>query len=154
MTYHLDIQHASTTPCPISDEILYQWVELALKPHRSSAELTLRCVDASEIQALNHQYRKKNSVTNVLAFPSSLPEGIVLDLPFLGDVIICVDVLNNESVEQQKDLMDHWAHLVIHGVLHLLGYDHITDTEAAMMQSIEIQTLALLGIDNPYDTEG
>ena len=120
MTYHLDIQHASEKKCPVSNDMLYKWVEETLKPHQASAELTIRIVDPSEITELNHIYRKKNQPTNVLAFPS-------------------------------KDPIAHWAHIVIHGVLHLLGYDHITDPDSEIMQSIEITTLSFLGFDNPYE---
>ena len=151
MTYHLDIQHASEKKCPVSNDMLYKWVEETLKPHQASAELTIRIVDPSEITELNHIYRKKNQPTNVLAFPSKLPQGITLDIPFLGDVIICPDILEKESVEQGKDPIAHWAHIVIHGVLHLLGYDHITDPDSEIMQSIEITTLSFLGFDNPYE---
>ena len=154
MTYHLDIQHASEHTCPVSDDILLQWVENAIKPHQASAELTLRLVNPEEMIQLNHTYRKKNQVTNVLAFPSALPEGITLDIPFLGDIIICPTVLEQESVIQAIDLTAHWAHIVTHGILHLLGYDHISEPDTAIMQSIEITTLAILGYDNPYEIEG
>ena len=151
MTYLLDIQHASEQPCPVSDEVLLQWVENAIKPHQASAELTLRLVNPEEMIHLNHTYRQHNKVTNVLAFPTSLPEGITLDVPFLGDIIICPTVLEQESMIQEKNINAHWAHIVTHGVLHLLGYDHITDPDTAIMQSIEISTLAILGYDNPYE---
>lgn len=153
MTYCVDIQHASNTPIPVSDETLQHWVEITLKPHQPTAELTIRFVDAPEMIELNHTYRKQNKVTNVLAFPASYPSDIPLDYPLLGDVIICPTVLDEESHTLNVPLQTHWAHIVIHGVLHLLGYDHIVESDAAIMRPIEIHLLEQLGFDNPYKTE-
>jgi probable rRNA maturation factor len=102
---------------------------------------------------LNHTYRKQNKTTNVLSFPSDLPESIQLDCPFLGDIIICPEVLLTESQQHNKSLQEHWSLIVIHGVLHLLGYDHIEEDDALTMQGIEIKLLAELNYANPYDTE-
>lgn len=154
MNYHIDLQHACHDSIPVPDELLIRWAELTLANDMESAELTLRLVDEEEITHLNHTYRKQNKPTNVLAFPSSLPEGITLDFPLLGDVIICPSVLHKESQELGKSLDEHWAHIVIHGVLHLLGYDHIKDNDAEIMQAIEIKILANLGFTNPYHIEG
>lgn len=153
MNYFVDIQHASKCSCPVSDDTLTDWVELTLKAHKETAELTLRFVDPSEITELNHLYRKQNKATNVLAFPASYPQHVQLDHPFLGDVIICPEVLIEESKTLHVDLQAHWAHIVIHGVLHLLGYDHILKSDADVMQPIEINLLSHLGYDNPYKTE-
>ncbi len=153
MTYCVDIQHASSAPLPVSDETLQRWVALTLQSYQDSAELTLRFVDAPEMIELNHTYRKQNKVTNVLAFPASHPDDIELDYPLLGDVIICPSVLLAESNELKTNLEAHWAHIVIHGVLHLLGYDHIIEADAAIMRPIEISLLNELGYDNPYKTE-
>lgn len=147
----LDIQKACEAPSPVSDETLQQWVKLALTPHRDQAALTLRLVDAREIQTLNKTYRKQNKTTNVLAFPSNLPDEIVLEYPFLGDVIICPTVLEEESLRLDTPLIAHWAHIVIHGVLHLIGYDHIQDHDANIMQALEAEKLETLGFDNPYE---
>jgi probable rRNA maturation factor len=111
-------------------------------------ELTLRIVDASESQQLNADYRDKNKPTNVLSFPFEAPEYI--DMPFLGDLVVCAIVVENEAKEQNKNISDHWAHLCIHGLLHLLGYDHIQEDEAEEMESIETSILAKLDIDDPY----
>jgi len=146
----IDIQKACKAPIPISDAILKQWVQQVLTPHQKQAELTLRLVDADEIQTLNKTYRKQDKATNVLAFPSNIPKEILLECPLLGDVIICPVVLEEESVRLETPLTAHWAHIVIHGVLHLLGYDHIQDHDANIMQALEIETLAKLGFDNPY----
>ncbi len=150
MSYYIDIQHACEEPCPVTDEILHNWAKLPLASYRDFAELTLRLVDAEEITHLNHIYRKKNKATNVLAFPSTYPKDVELEYPLLGDVIICPSVLKQESMALEKPLTAHWAHIVIHGVLHLLGYDHIKEEEALIMQSIEIQLITELGFDNPY----
>ena len=102
---------------------------------------------------LNSTYRKQNKVTNVLAFPSNLPKDIQLDVPLLGDVIICPSVLQAESESLNKPLQAHWAHIVIHGVLHLLGFDHVRDEDAPIMQAQEINILEELGFCNPYKEE-
>lgn len=148
--YLIDIQHACKENIPVTDDLLIRWAQLTLATQRESAELTIRLVDTDEITHLNHYYRKKNKPTNVLAFPANLPNGITLDYPLLGDVIICPAVLKQESLTQNKPLIAHWALIVIHGVLHLLGYDHIEDDEAMVMQALEIQLLATSGFDNPY----
>ncbi|CDZ79190.1 Endoribonuclease YbeY [Legionella massiliensis] len=153
MTYHIDLQHATDEVIPISDELLIQWAELPLIEHMESAELTLRIVNTEEITELNHSYREQNKATNVLAFPIIVPDNIELEFPLLGDVIICPAVLAKESIEQDRPLEEHWAHIVIHGVLHLLGYDHIKDNEAEEMQAQEIKLLAKLGFSNPYKLE-
>ena len=153
MNYHIDIQRACEDPLPVSDEILVSWAQHALATQRDSAELTIRLVDLEEITHLNHYYRKQNKPTNVLAFPANIPVGILLDVPLLGDVIICPAVLQQESLALNKTLAAHWALIVTHGVLHLLGYDHIEDDDASVMQALEIKLLATLGFDNPYQDE-
>ena len=109
-------------------------------------------MEAEESQALNREYRGKDKPTNVLSFPSELPEEVLDSLPRepLGDIIICVPVVFAEAAEQGKAARDHWAHLTVHGVLHLLGFDHIEDDEAEEMEGLEIRVLAGLGIANPY----
>lgn len=153
MSYYVDVQHASKDIPPVTDQMLIDWATTAIQPYRDSAELTVRLVDSKEITALNHTYRKKNKPTNVLAFPAIYPEDIELEFPLLGDIIICSSVLKQESEEQNKPLTAHWAHIVIHGVLHLLGYDHIKESDALEMQTIEIALLAKLGFGNPYKSE-
>ena len=153
MNYHIDIQHACKEDIPIADETLVNWAQHALATQCDSAELTLRLVDIEEITHLNHHYRKQKKPTNVLAFPANIPESIILDLPLLGDVIICPAVLQQESISLNKSLTAHWALIVIHGVLHLLGYDHIEEDEASIMQALEIKLLAESGFDNPYKEE-
>lgn len=154
MNYHIDIQHAHDEEAlPVSDELLTDWAQRCLAKHRDKAELTLRFVDAQEMTELNHLYRQRNKHTNVLAFAANIPAGVTLDLPLLGDVIICPTVLLEESIAQNKSLIAHWALIVIHGVLHLLGYDHIKDDDAEIMQALEIELLLQLGFENPYPQE-
>ncbi|HHF7365305.1 TPA: rRNA maturation RNase YbeY [Legionella bozemanae] len=154
MSYYIDIQNATDEPLPVSEEELTHLASLALRDYQKEAELTVRLVTAEEMIHLNYTYRKQNKTTNVLAFPSALPPEIQLECPLLGDVIICPQVLLEESKQLKKTLESHWALILIHGILHLLGYDHIKDDEAVIMQAIEIKLLAELGFSNPYDAEG
>ncbi|NID13861.1 rRNA maturation RNase YbeY [Luteibacter yeojuensis] len=134
-------------PAPAS---FRRWVEAALKGarRRKAAELAIRIVDADEGQALNRQYRGRDYATNVLSFPTELPPGV--DLPLIGDLVICAPVVTREAAEQGKKPADHWAHMTIHGTLHLLGYDHIEEAEAEAMEGLETRILAGLGIPDPY----
>ncbi len=111
-------------------------------------ELTVRIVDESEGRELNKTWRQKDYATNVLSFPFDAPPEIPIEL--LGDIIICANVVANEAVEQQKTLESHWAHLTVHGVLHLLGYDHVTVDDAPQMENLEVHILRQLGYPNPY----
>ena len=153
MTYYIDIQNATEEPLPLTEDELSSLAELALRDHKNDAELTIRIVNSEEMIHLNHTYRKQNKTTNVLAFPCSLPDNIELECPLLGDIIICPEVLLAESQQLNKSLKEHWSLIVIHGVLHLLGYDHIKDEEAMVMQSLEVKLLAEIGYSNPYDIE-
>ncbi|MFA6302220.1 MAG: rRNA maturation RNase YbeY [Legionella sp.] len=153
MNYYIDIQNASEEELPLTEAQITEIAILTLKDHRERAELTIRLVPPIVIQHLNSTYRHKNKATNVLAFPSSLPEAVELEYPLLGDIIICPQVLRDESIEQKKSLDAHWSLILIHGVLHLLGYDHIKDEDAALMQAIEVKLLNELGYENPYDED-
>lgn len=153
MTYYIDIQHASDNDLNLSDDDITKIAHHTLRDYRHEAELTIRLVACSEIQNLNRTYRQQDKTTNVLAFPSELPTAIQLDCEFLGDVIICPQVLLNESIELKKSFVEHFTLILMHGILHLLGYDHIKDKDAATMQAIEINLLAELGYANPYDIE-
>lgn len=125
------------------------WAEAALAAYQKPFELTIRLVNIDESRELNHQYRGKDKATNVLSFPFEVPEGIELDL--LGDLVICVDVVKQEAIEQQKSLKAHWAHMTVHGCLHLLGFDHIEDDEADEMEALETKIITGLGFTAPYE---
>ena len=119
-----------------------------MKKHEQEYELTIRVVDEEESQSLNSQYRGKDNPTNVLSFPFEAPAEIELDL--LGDLVICAPVVGKEATEQSKEEIAHWAHMVIHGTLHLQGYDHIEDEEAEAMEALEVKILSALGFPDPY----
>ena len=146
----LDLQLACKDENLPTKEQVAQWLEAVLSPYGKSFEITVRIVEASESQQLNHQYRGKNKPTNVLSFPFEVPDGIELNL--LGDMVICAEVVMQEAIEQNKANNAHWAHMIIHGCLHLLGYDHISDTDAEEMEALEIKILAQLGFKNPYES--
>lgn len=154
MNLELSLQKATLTSTPLSADFEL-WVTHTLKtlqPHQEHAEMTIRLVDNEEMSALNMRFRNKNGPTNVLSFPAQLPEG--LDLPILGDIIICAPLVELEAQQQQKSLKLHWAHLTVHGILHLLGYDHQNDEDATVMETLEINVLNQLGYENPYEVEG
>ena len=114
-------------------------------------EVTIRIVDARESAGLNSRYRGRDYPTNVLSFPFEPPPGITV--PLLGDLVICAPVVLREAQEQGKSSRSHWAHMVIHGMLHLQGYDHEDETEAEAMEALEVELLAALNFPNPYGTE-
>lgn len=145
----LDLQIATqdTESLPSYDDFAL-WASSALPDTDENYEVTIRVVDEEESQSLNHDYRGKDKPTNVLSFPFEAPPGITLSL--LGDLVICAQVVKKEAYEQQKDTFHHWAHMTIHGILHLRGYDHINDDEAEEMEAIEKQLLANLSIPDPY----
>jgi probable rRNA maturation factor len=155
MKHIVDLQLACEADEVPKLEQFQQWVDCALNEvisdKEKSFELTIRLVDTLESQELNSQYRGMDKPTNVLSFPFEVPEGIALNL--LGDLVICIDVMKKEASTQNKALFDHWAHLVIHGCLHLVGFDHISESEAMIMESLEIKILAKLAIDNPYQAQ-
>ena len=126
-----------------------RWAEAALTPYQKPFELTIRLVNRDESRQLNLQYRGQDKATNVLSFPFEVPEGIELDL--LGDLIICVDIVEQEAAEQHKNLNAHWAHMTVHGCLHLLGFDHIDDDEAEEMEALESDIIIALGFAAPYE---
>jgi len=144
----LDLQRATDAAAP-DDAAFRRWCELALRQRSADSEMTIRLVDEAEGRELNNTYRHKDYATNVLSFPADVPDDL-LDIPLLGDLVICVAVVEREAAEQGKTLEAHWAHLVIHGCLHLLGYDHIDDEEAEEMEALERELLAELGHPDPY----
>ncbi|MEI7839792.1 MAG: rRNA maturation RNase YbeY [Methylococcaceae bacterium] len=147
----IEVQRICATASQPSKEELKSWVNAVLANLDEECELVIRIVDETESAELNEAYRHKKGATNVLSFPFEKPEGIDLVLTLLGDLVICAPVLEREAAEQQKPLHHHWAHIVIHGTLHLLGYDHIDDAEAEEMEAKEIALLHTLLIPNPYE---
>ncbi|CAI0794905.1 rRNA maturation RNase YbeY [Serratia proteamaculans] len=148
----LDLQLACADNSGLPDEATFQrWLEGVLPQFQEEAEVTIRLVDEAESNELNLTYRGMDKPTNVLSFPFEAPPGI--ELPLLGDLIICRQVVEREAVEQDKALEAHWAHMVVHGSLHLLGYDHIEDDEAEEMESLETEIMHGLGYPDPYLAE-
>ena len=112
-------------------------------------EVNIRIVDHDEMTGLNHSYRNQQKSTNVLSFPFEPIEGIEMDL--LGDIAICAAVVSDEALQQGKSLEAHWAHMVIHGILHLCGYDHIAEKDAIEMETLEVNIMSALGYPDPYN---
>lgn len=147
------VQHGTDAADLPQDDQLVSWaLAAAAAAGGALGEITLRIVDKAESQALNLDYRAKDAPTNVLSFPFEMPEG--LDMPdealILGDIALCAEVVAHEASTQHKTLAAHWAHMVVHGVLHLLGFDHIDATDAADMEALETDILASLGFADPY----
>lgn len=152
MSVILDLQLACQESSDLPQSSDFQrWLEAAILPFQEEAEVTIRLVDEAESNELNLTYRGKDKPTNVLSFPFECPPGI--ELPLLGDLVICRQVVEREASEQGKPLMAHWAHMVVHGSLHLLGYDHIEDGEAEEMEALEVEFMAALGFENPYQDD-
>ena len=148
----IDLQMAceQETGLPTAEQI-EQWATAAVQPQSDEVEMTVRIVDEAESHELNLNYRGKDRPTNVLSFPFECPDEV--ELPLLGDLVICRQVVEREAQEQDKPVMAHWAHMVVHGSLHLLGYDHIEDDEAEEMESLETQIMTGLGFADPYLSE-
>ncbi|MFU8896212.1 MAG: rRNA maturation RNase YbeY [Gammaproteobacteria bacterium] len=148
MPLRIDVQVGGTRTGLPPVAKLRHWARSALAGRRRDAELSIRIVDAAESQALNRAYRGQDKPTNVLAFPADLPPE--LELPLLGDLVICREVVEAEAAAQAKPPEAHWAHMVVHGTLHLLGFDHESATEAAIMEALETEIIADLGWPDPY----
>lgn len=149
MSLTIDMQCASEEPVP-EEEDLRKWITAALDggQNQGDIEISVRLVDTQEMIALNRTYRGKTGPTNVLSFPADLPAE--LELPLLGDIVICAPVVRAEAHAQGKSLAAHWAHMAVHGTLHLLGYDHIEENEAVAMEAMESTILAKLHYPCPY----
>ena len=147
MNINLDVQR-EVDALPKNEELLKWLKETLASEQHGDTELTIRFVDEKESADLNEQYRHKKGSTNILSFPFETPTEVELDL--LGDLIICAEVVRKEATEQKKEELAHWAHMVVHGTLHLLGYDHLTDEQASVMETKEIKILSQLGYTDPY----
>ena len=152
MRAELEVQRATTLASVPDNDQFQLWVDAALDGKSNQFSLSIRIVDETEAQSFNRDYRNKDYATNVLSFPAELPEGLptVIRQSQMGDLLICAQVVAHEATEQRRSETDHWAHLTIHGVLHLLGYDHEQADEADVMESLETEILAKLGISDPY----
>ena len=150
MSYRIDVEvNSSSTKIP-SLENIEHWISTALHSDElNQAEVSVYIVDESESQELNSQYRGKNKPTNVLSFPADIPDEV--GVPLLGDLVVCAPVVEREAQEQGKSLEAHWAHMLIHGTLHLLGYDHINDDEADVMEALETRLITQLHFPAPYN---
>jgi probable rRNA maturation factor len=144
----VELQVASEADEIPPDSRFQRWAEAALAGRRRDAELVVRVVDEAESRQLNHAYRGKDSPTNVLSFPFEAPPGVPSE--HIGDLVICAPVVQREAAEQGKDAESHWAHMTVHGVLHLLGYDHSEDDQAEAMEALERTILAGLHFADPY----
>ena len=148
MSILIDIQRACPSENIPSDIAINRWAAAALGNHSDSSELSIRVVGESESATLNKQYRGKSGATNVLSFPFTAvtPE----PLPMLGDLVVCAPLVSAEAQQQNKALQAHWAHIIVHGVLHLLGYDHSDDSDAQIMEALETEILLGLNYPAPY----
>lgn len=144
----IDLQNDDNIPDVPAVDLIQDWVSHSLISKHQQLEQTIRIVDESESRLLNKTWRGKNKSTNVLSFPAEDSE--YLDYDHLGDLVICAAVVAAEAAQQNKDLYAHWTHMVVHGMLHLQGFDHMTDAEAEQMEAKEIEILATLGHTNPY----
>lgn len=155
MAYRVDIETASQSTHLPAASAIETWIaaalDCALKASGSEREISVYIVDEEESQALNQQYRQQNKPTNVLSFPADIPAEV--GIPLLGDLVICAPVVAREAAEQDKTLAAHWAHMLVHGTLHLLGYDHVDDAEAEAMEALETEILITLGFPAPYHIE-
>jgi len=154
MGVELEVQRATNLITTPDDGQFRCWVDHAIKQSEHDQMLVIRIVDEDEGRRFNQQFRCKDYATNVLSFPMDMPEGLPAEIvqSQLGDLLICAPVVAREAAEQGKPEINHWAHLTIHGVLHLLGYDHEQPDDAQLMEALETDILASLDIPNPYET--
>ena len=147
MTIEVEVQRETSISSLPSDQQFEQWATAVLRG-QGEAELVIRLVDQDESRRLNEQFADRNKATNVLSFPAGLPPSI--GLPLLGDIVICAPLVEREAEDQNKTILAHWAHLTIHGILHLLGHDHQTEEEAADMEALETGLVQSFGYPDPY----
>lgn len=149
----IDIQRETTAASPSDDELRRAAEQALAAIGREGAdfELSLRIVDSEEMQSINSSFRDKDKPTNVLSFPAELPSDV--DLPLLGDIVVCAPIVEKEAKSQNKPIEAHWDHMLIHGLLHLMGYDHEVEEQALTMEALEERALANLGWDSPYEPQ-
>lgn len=149
MAITVDIENASTDDDVPDASSMRCWVSAALMTRQPDAEVAIRIVDEDESAELNNRYRGKAGPTNILSFPADLPEALAI--PLLGDLLVCAPIVTREAARQGKQADAHWAHILIHGTLHLLGYDHVRDEDARDMEALETEIVTGLGFPPPYD---
>ena len=149
MNLTIDMDNASCCKDIPDENTIHQWVSASLSGYKDTVELSIRVVNEDESAELNLRYRNKQGPTNVLSFPADLPES--LQLPLLGDLVICAPVVEREAQQQDKSPEAHWAHMLVHGSLHLIGYDHINDEDAENMERLETKILTGLNFPPPYE---
>jgi probable rRNA maturation factor len=153
MTVHVEVQFATDEEFSLSSDDIISWVQRSLESsnHGRDSEVSVRVVGAAEMQAINSEFRGQDKPTNVLSFSAGAIQGLPVDSDMpLGDLVICASIVNQEAEQQGKSKQDHWGHIIVHGSLHLLGFDHEQDEEAALMEGMEIEILSAYGITNPY----
>jgi len=151
----VDVQIACDNNDVLAPAEIEAWVVRALiasgREFAVKAELSVRVVDTGEIQGLNRDYRQQDKPTNVLSFPGGPVEGLPVDeATVIGDIVVCAEVVSREAAEQGKPVADHWAHMLVHGTLHLLGFDHGNVSDAAEMEGLETKILGEYGLRDPY----
>jgi probable rRNA maturation factor len=149
MNLTIDMDNASCCKDIPDEQIIHQWITAALSNYKDTAEVSIRVVNEDESAELNQRYRNKQGPTNVLSFPADLPES--LQLPLLGDLVICAPIVEHEARQQNKSSEAHWAHMLVHGSLHLIGYDHVNDDDAEIMERLETKILTGLNFPPPYE---
>jgi len=157
MTVQVDVQNACDDDTVPGAPTIKSWIESAVAAAGIAVdtEVSVRVVSPEEILALNSGYRGKDKPTNVLSFPVGEVAGLPDDMPQpLGDIVVCAGVVRDEARQQGKDIADHWAHMLVHGTLHLLGFDHESDSDAADMEALESRILSDRGLANPYGASG
>jgi probable rRNA maturation factor len=157
MTLRVEVQRADLDVATPDDDFIRIWVSRALEAAAESphVEASVRVVSVHEMRDLNREYRNKDKPTNVLSFPAGSFTGLPAAEPVpIGDIVVCADVVGAEAAEQSKPLLDHWAHMLVHGALHLLGFDHIENDEAAAMEALEARILEAHGVADPYGGAG
>ena len=157
MNVQVDVQYACDDDTAPEIATVEFWIASAIEAsgYKSDAEVSVRIVDSDEIRALNREYRGKDRPTNVLSFPAGEVAGLPAEVPvLLGDIVICASVVRAEAASQGKAAPDHWAHMLVHGTLHLLGYDHDANADAVEMEALEARILALQGLSDPYRAAG
>ena len=148
MSIIVDLQNDDALLDIPSSKHFSRWIQAALREPFDNLEQTIRVIAETESQSLNLQYRGKDAPTNILSFPAEIP---YIDYQCLGDLVVCSPIVTREACEQDKELDAHWAHLIVHGMLHLQGFDHQTDDEADKMEALEVEILSTLGYINPYN---